>query len=259
MLDESINERLQRKDSIDITKEQWMTILKDPDLITEKDIKLLKLIFNCKNYEARSSQLAQLLNMSHHLPINGQIGRLGKRIAEKLDIQVPTRSPLTNDPMWWSVPFRGRNEGEGRFCYILKSELKEAMQEIYEKATSSEIISPEEIDAEIAENLYEGAVKQIYVNSYERSRDARDQCVKRYGARCVICGFDFEKTYGKIGRNVIHVHHLKPLSEIGEKHPVDYINDLRPVCPNCHVMIHKKTPPYSIDEVMAMIKNAGFE
>jgi 5-methylcytosine-specific restriction protein A len=161
--------------------------------------------------------------------------------------------------MWWSVPFRGRNEGKGRFGYILKPELKEAMQEIYGDTVSSEIIPPEEIDAEIAENFYEGTRKQVYVNSYERNRDARDQCVKHYGARCIICGFDFEKTYGKIGRNVIHVHHLKPLSEIGEKYQVDPINDLHPVCPNCHVIIHEKTPPYSIDEVMAMIKNAGFE
>jgi 5-methylcytosine-specific restriction enzyme A len=257
MLDENVSEQLQREDPIAITKEQWMIILEDPDLITEKDIKLLKLILNCKNCEARPSQLAQLLNMPYHAPINGQIGRLGKRIAEKLNIQVPTRSPLTNDPMWWSIPFRGRNEGKGRFCYILKLELKEAMQEI--NAKSSDITSPEEIDAEIAENLYEGTRKQVYVNRYERNRGARDQCVEHYEARCIICGFDFEKRYGKIGSNVIHVHHLKPLSEISERYQVDPINDLRPVCPNCHVIIHKKTPPYSIDEVMAMIKNAGFE
>src|SRR4051812_46040196 len=68
-----------------------------------------------------------------------------------------------------------------------------------------------------------------------------------------------KKTYGAIGRNVIHVHHLKPLSEIGERYHVDPINDLRPVCPNCHVIIHKRTPSYSIDEIMAMIKNAGIE
>ena len=44
MLDENVSEQLQREDPIAITKEQWMIILEDPDLITEKDIKLLKLI-----------------------------------------------------------------------------------------------------------------------------------------------------------------------------------------------------------------------
>jgi hypothetical protein len=166
MLDESISEQLQREDPIGITKEQWMTILEDPDRITEEDIKLLKLIINCKNCEFRPSQLAPLLK-KHYVRLNNQIGEFGKRIAGELNIQVPIRSSRKNEPMFWSVPFRDRNEGKGRTCYILKPELKEAMQEIYEKAVSSEIISPEEVDAEIAENLYEGTRKQVYVNSYE--------------------------------------------------------------------------------------------
>lgn len=83
----------------------------------------------------------------------------------------------------------------------------------------------------------------------------RERCVKRYGARCIICGFDFEKTYGEVGRDIIHVHYLKPLSEIGETYRVDLIKDLRPVCPNCHLIIHTRNPAYSIDEVKLMIKN----
>jgi hypothetical protein len=93
MLDESIREQLQREDPIDITKEQWMTILEDPDVITEQDIQLLKLIFDRKDCKASSSQLAQSLTMPYHAPINSQVGRLGKRIAEKLNIQVPMRIP----------------------------------------------------------------------------------------------------------------------------------------------------------------------
>jgi 5-methylcytosine-specific restriction enzyme A len=258
MLDENVSEQLQREDPIAITKEQWMIILEDPDIITEHDIQLLKLIFDRKDCKASTSQLAQSLNMPYHAPINSQIGRLGKRIAEKLNIQVPMRIPPDESPMWWSVPFLGEPGKKGRFYYILRPELKEAIQEINAKEVP-DIKPPEEIDAEIAENLYEGTRKQVYVNSYERNRGARDQCVKYYEARCIICSFDFEKRYGKIGSNVIHAHHLKPLSEIGERYQVDPINDLRPVCPNCHVIIHKKTPPYSIDEVIAMIKNAGSE
>ena len=79
--------------------------------------------------------------------------------------------------------------------------------------------------------------------------------VPYYGARCSICCFDFEERYGEVGRDIIHVHHLKPLSDIGETYRVDPIDDLRPVCPNCHIIIHTKNPPYSIDEVKAMIRN----
>ncbi|AKB17052.1 HNH endonuclease [Methanosarcina sp. WWM596] len=97
----------------------------------------------------------------------------------------------------------------------------------------------EEISSEESSNLFEGAKKQITVNAYERNPTARKECLQKYGFKCSVCGFDFEEVYGEIGREYIHVHHLKPLYEINEEYKVDPINDLRPVCPNCHSMLHK--------------------
>jgi 5-methylcytosine-specific restriction protein A len=51
--------------------------------------------------------------------------------------------------------------------------------------------------------------------------------------------------YGAIAETLIHVHHVKPISEVGESYMVDPISDLIPVCPNCHAVIHLKTPPYA--------------
>ena len=36
------------------------------------------------------------------------------------------------------------------------------------------------------------------------------------------------------------MHHKVPLSEINDEYFVDYENDLIPVCPNCHAMLHRK-------------------
>ena len=71
---------------------------------------------------------------------------------------------------------------------------------------------------------------------------ARKKCIEHYGAKCAVsnCGFDFEKLYGDIGKGFIHVHHLTQLSDIGQGYEVDPIKDLRPVCPNCHAMLHQK-------------------
>ena len=112
------------------------------------------------------------------------------------------------------------------------------------------IIYPDEIESQ---TLSEGAKKQVIVNGYERNPKARQECIKYYGAKCFICGFNFEKEYGKIGRGFIHVHHIKPLSEIKEEYKVNPIEDLRPVCPNCHAMLHKKSPAYSIEEIQTFI------
>lgn len=246
MLDKSITEGYHCQDSIQITKEQWISLLQDNEIITEEDFRLLKVMFDCYGYDVTVEQLSQKLGMPHHAPLNHQVGELGKRIATKLAIQAS--SLQYGGLKWWIVPFCGKGIRDG-YCWKLRSELQQAMQEIVE------ITIAEEVDVEQHENLYEGAVTQIYVNMYERNRNARDTCIRYYGAKCIICGFDFETKYGEIGRNVIHVHHLIPLSEIGEKYKVDPIEDLRPVCPNCHVIMHKRKYPYSIEEVKAMIKN----
>ncbi len=115
-----------------------------------------------------------------------------------------------------------------------------------------EIILPEEISEK--EVYFEGAIKRIFVNIYERHNKAREKCIEHYGINCYICGFNFEKKYGEIGKGFIHVHHLKQLSEIREGYQVDSIEDLRPVCPNCHAMLHRKNPPYSIDELKEKLR-----
>ena len=64
-----------------------------------------------------------------------------------------------------------------------------------------------------------------------------------------------EDKYGEIAREFIHVHHIKPLSEIDQKYEVNAIKDLIPLCPNCHSIIHRKNPPYTIDEWQEILVN----
>jgi predicted HNH restriction endonuclease len=101
--------------------------------------------------------------------------------------------------------------------------------------------------------LFEGKLLQINVNVYERNLVAKKKCIAHYGTQCVVCGFDFEKSFGKAAKGFIHVHHLVPLSEISAKYEVDPIKDLRPVCPNCHAVIHLGGKTRTIAEVMEML------
>ena len=107
---------------------------------------------------------------------------------------------------------------------------------------------------EIPEAVIEGAQRKVSINAYERSATARQACIDHYGYRCVACGFSFEVKYGERGKHFIHVHHIVPLASIGTSYVVDPIKDLRPVCPNCHAIIHRTDPPCSIEALKGMVK-----
>lgn len=118
------------------------------------------------------------------------------------------------------------------------------------------LLFPDEVrETEETQTLKEGFIRQVTVNAYERSNQARKQCIEYYGITCYVCGFNFEKVYGEIGQGFIHVHHLIPLSEINQEYEVDPIKDLRPVCPNCHGMLHRKKPPYTIEQIKNILND----
>lgn len=99
----------------------------------------------------------------------------------------------------------------------------------------------------------EGNFKLNTITRYERNPRARKACIEHYGLICCACGFNFEKTYGTLGKDFIHIHHLKQLSDIKEEYEVDPIEDLRPLCPNCHAMIHREREPLKIEKLRDII------
>lgn len=234
-----------------ISTEQWVELLSDKTVFKDNDITLLEVLYECPDYRQKASVLALLIGVSSHSVLNLQISRLGKRIVNKFsDIQFPTRE--NGAIRYWHIPFWGEDaETKGQFLWELRPELKKAIEKLSYADEVRIPYSPISISSKkgvkIAEELFdeeidklpEGAKKQITVNAYERNPKARKLCLQKYGFKCGVCGFDFEEVYGEIGIGYIHVHHLKPLNEINEEYQVDPINDLRPVCPNCHSMLHK--------------------
>ncbi len=111
---------------------------------------------------------------------------------------------------------------------------------------------PDEVD-----HYLEGATARVVINAYERDPKARSACLQHYGYDCAVCGLNFERQYGAVGLSFIHVHHLRPISRSNGPRAVDPIVDLRPVCPNCHAMLHKSDPPFTISELQEILANAA--
>jgi hypothetical protein len=105
----------------------------------------------------------------------------------------------------------------------------------------------------VSGRLIEGAVCSVVINRYERNPVARARCIAHHGPSCVVCGFNFGAAYGPLAEGFIHVHHVKPLSEIGEEYEVDPVADLRPVCANCHAIIHLDGGCRHIEEARRLV------
>lgn len=104
-----------------------------------------------------------------------------------------------------------------------------------------------------ATGLPEGARTRIEVNRYERDRRNRAAALAIHGYSCKACKLDMGKHYGSAAAGLIEVHHVTPVSQLGEDYIIDPRTDLTPLCPNCHSVAHRRNPPYSVDDLREML------
>ncbi len=111
---------------------------------------------------------------------------------------------------------------------------------------------PEELPAH--QTYTEGAAKQVTINAYERSVEARLACIRIHGCSCAVYGFNFAHRFGPLGEGYIHVHHRVPMAARSAEYEVNPQTDLVPVCPNCHAMLHhKRDTPLEVEALRRLL------
>jgi 5-methylcytosine-specific restriction protein A len=138
---------------------------------------------------------------------------------------------------------------------LTAKKLERVGDEWFAAETDSENALAEELAA--PEKFPEGAKTTVVINAHERNPKARAACIVYHGCQCAVCGFNFVSKYGELGKDFIHVHHIKPLRAVDEEYEVDPQKDLIPVCPNCHAMIHRNEPCLSISELREHLNKAA--
>ena len=74
---------------------------------------------------------------------------------------------------------------------------------------------------------------------------AKDLWRRRLGGlKCMVCNFSFERVYGNIGGDFIEMHHEDP-SGLKRRSSVSP-EQLKPLCANCHRMVHREEPILTI-------------
>ena len=218
--------------------------------LPDKYRKIIVLQFQCPRHEVSAGQLARLAGYPTFQIANILYGHAAHLVCKALNVAKPPFG------QWFAALSEAYYNGKA-YIWIMRPNLVEATKQLgwpREKHYQTFFASPDELTAN--EEFAEGRVQLVAVNVFERNTKARAVCLRHYGFVCSVCGFDFQKFYGELGREFIHVHHVKPLSEIGEEYTVDPIKDLLPVCPNCHAMLHQKSPALAVGQLEKLIKGS---
>ena len=109
--------------------------------------------------------------------------------------------------------------------------------------------------------ITEGNILYKQSKTFKRSYKLRKCAIKEFSKNgkiyCEICSFDYDTKYTKIGKGFIEIHHKKPIAFYDDnftKTLTKALDNLSPVCANCHRMIHRKSPCYDIQEMKLILK-----
>ncbi len=217
---------------------------------TSQQIDILSILCAAPGSRLRAGEIAKRLGLSHHAPVNSAVVQLGRALSKAAGVSPPMHPNGTK--RWWAVIADGRS-ARGRFVWRLRPALREALLAAGICA-EDEVAAAHTTDERRTAGLFEGALKTVRVNAYERNQAARARCIEHYGIACSVCDVVLESVYGPAAAGLIHVHHIRPISQCGgEGYQVDPIKDLRPVCPNCHTVIHRRAKLFGIEELRSMM------
>jgi 5-methylcytosine-specific restriction protein A len=220
--------------------------------VTDEDRTLFRVHYHAPDRTATSPQLANWAGIAGGWTVvNSRYGRLGHALCDEFGIEPDLRPDDTY--RWWSVWSRGWTT-PGGFVWQMLPQVADALEQLGWVTPAAGFTFPDEVIG--ATTLFEGSVRQVLVNAYERNSEARRKCIAAHGTTCCICGFSFGVVYGEVAEGYIHVHHLRPLSEVGGEYEVNPVEDLRPVCPNCHAVLHLGGRCRSIEEVRQLVASS---
>ncbi len=205
-------------------------------------MRMLQAHYHAPRHTLTATQMSKALGYPKYTASNLHYGRLGRLVGDNLGWR-----PLPEQTVFVLVTFE---KPAREWLWIMRPAVATALEKLgWVHGERPEI--PEELDMTIPR--YEGAVKKISVNAYERNGAAREKCILHYGCHCTACGLSLADRYGEAAQGLIHVHHVRQLADVNAEYQVDPIRDLRPVCPTCHAVIHCQTPPFTVEEIAKMI------
>ncbi len=187
---------------------------------------------------ATMRHLCAAAGFAGHSAGNRLYGGLARRIRDELELRYSGLS-LWTIATWPAPPI----DEAGEFAFRMRPEFAEALERL--ALVDASYVPP--LPRPHGRRAIEGEVRTQLRARRKRERWLREAKIAEASSaspdgrlRCEVpgCGFDFEAAYGAVGRGYMQVHHVQPLASRARASETDP-DDLRLVCANCHVMIHR--------------------
>lgn len=88
----------------------------------------------------------------------------------------------------------------------------------------------------------------------KRVQSLKDRVQSKGIHNCSICGFDYYKAYGEIGRGFMECHHTLDIAQYAGDMVIGD-NDFVLVCSNCHRMLHRMKKPVDKYELGQLLRH----
>ena len=147
--------------------------------------------------------------------------------------------------------------GQRNVWYPYSEESKEFVADVAALIEGKRLGDWRDVDADLTGK--EGNPRFVLHLSRERDQKLvkakkKDALRKTGKLSCEVCGFDFAEVYAEVGEGFCEVHHITPLAE-ADGEVETKLEDLAIVCSNCHRMLHRGKPTYSIDKLKSILRH----
>lgn len=236
--------------------------MRNPKWHPDEILLALELYFRLKpgQIHARNEEIVALSHLLNKLPIHETIPDTTK-FRNSNGVSLKLSNFLAIDPNY---------EGKGMQAYSKldkelfdkfvdnKGELKRIAEQIkstIDGDTNLQLyqIETEEFEAKEGEVIYK--LHKLRERNPSITKKKKASYYKKHGKLdCEVCGFDFYKVYGELGKGFIECHHRVPLAQLNGKSKTK-LDDLALVCANCHRMLHRDMGNVGVEELRGRIKS----
>lgn len=205
-----------------VTKSQWKNILQNKDIIYELDFKTILAVYNSPQNRTTATEIAEKLGEKNFRIISGGNGSFSRRICKNLNVKPPKNSDGGN--RWWTIPYWGTPKGDGKDFYILRPELKEAIEELvsegkifnsFQERRTDPIQDIEEF--KMTSKDLPRTEREAIINSRMGQGEFRSNLIK-YWKKCSVTGCELVE--------ILKASHIKPWRYSDNRERLDMFNGL---------------------------------